>query len=318
MIDKNEILKKLNFDVKNSNRVVTNSNYFSLSKLQLIFYNLLNINIFYSFVKLLISIVRKFENLIKIKNIKLQSLDPNISPKEKKFNSLKSNNELNQKYGYDEFTEIKRFYANAKLVKSKNNSGLFLDRVNYSINETEKIINLDKSIKKLVSVGCSYAHYEHVISKKFKKIKVECFDRSEVTAILNKKEFPLSNINVSFGDIIDFISKQDSDYSIFNHMWTLAYLPKDFVEQIYSELNKINTKYIILVESIGISRETGKMYKFGFKDLPSVRWKNNIFIHNYPGILNKYGYSIENLDLTEIPQNKNEYLLKIVAKKIMK
>jgi hypothetical protein len=316
MTNKKNILEKINIDIQNSNKVITNPYYFEFSKLQIFIYNLLNIKIIFSFIKFFIKIAKYLEFVINTKNLILTKLDPNISSKLNKKKSLKINHELNQEYGYDEFSEIKRFYTNVKIVNTKNNAGLFFDRINYSVNETVKIINLDQNIKKLKSVGCSYAHFENIIAQKFKKIKVECFDRSEITAILNKKEFPLSNINFFFGDIIDFVSKQDSDYSIFNHMFTLVYLPKDLVEELYFQLKKNNTKYIILAERVGISRETGKMYKFDFRDLPSVRFRNNMFIHNYPGILKKYGYSIESLDVIEVPEIKKEYMLKIVAKNI--
>ena len=33
------------------------------------------------------------------------------------------------------------------------------------------------------------------------------------------------------------------------------------------------------------SRETGEFFEFSFEDIPSVRYYNDIFIHNYPGIL---------------------------------
>ena len=67
-------------------------------------------------------------------------------------------------------------------------------------------------------------------------------------------------------------------------MYTTTYLPKDLVENIYSCLEKSLTKYIIIAEPFGISR-TGEMYDFSFKEKPSVRFKTNCFIHNYPGIL---------------------------------
>ena len=207
MTNKKNILLKINIDIQNSNKVITNPNYFDFSKLQIFIYNLLNIKIIFAFIKFFIKIARYLEFVINTKNLRLTKLDPNISSKLNKKKFLKINHEQNQEYGYDEFSEIKRFYMNVKIVKAKNNAGLFFDRINYSINETVKIINLDQNIKKLKSVGCAYAYFENIIAQKFKKIKVECFDRSEITAILNKQEFPLSNINFFFGDIIDFVSK---------------------------------------------------------------------------------------------------------------
>lgn len=58
------------------------------------------------------------------------------------------------------------------------------------------------------------------------------------------------------------------------------------------------------------------MYKFSLKDSPSVNYRKNIFIHNYPGILNKYNYAMESCELSKIPNNGNDFLLKIISKKM--
>ena len=118
-----------------------------------------------------------------------------------------------------------------------------------------------------------------------------------------------------YGDILNFVAKQSGDSTIFNHILTTTYLPKNLIENIYSNLNKNNVNYIILIEPIGISQETGEMYKFNFQDFPSVRYKKNLFIHNYPGILKKYNYSVESCELSKDPIRYGEFLLKIIAKK---
>ena len=165
MTNKKNILEKINIDIQNSNKVITNPYYFEFSKLQIFIYSLLNIKIIFSFIKFFIKIAKYLEFVINTKNLILTKLDPNISSKLNKKKSLKINHELNQEYGYDEFSEIKRFYTNVKIVNTKNNAGLFFDRINYSVNETVKIINLDQNIKKLKSVGCSYAHFENIIAQ---------------------------------------------------------------------------------------------------------------------------------------------------------
>lgn len=306
MPNNDEILRKINLEIQNSKKIIKNPYYFKLSKFQIFIYNLLDIRIVSFVVKYLIRITEKFDSLLKLKKQQLSLLNPNISPEDVKFNSF---------YGYNELQEIEKIFDNAKGVKEKRKAGLFFDRINYAVNETERLIKSDGKIKNLVSIGCSYAYYESIIAKKFNNVNVMCFDRSEHTSILNRKEFPLANMNFFYGDILNFVAKQSGDSTIFNHIWITTYLPKNLIENIYSNLNKNNVNYIILIEPIGISQETGQMYKFNFQDFPSVRYKKNIFIHNYPGILKKYNYSVESCELSKDPLDNGEFLLKIIAKK---
>ena len=309
----NSLLTKINLKVKNSGNKKIDHRFLNLSKIQRLIYVLLNWKIIYITTKYFIRISKYLDNVLLIKAAKLTLLDPNNSPTKKSFNLLE-NIKNDKMYGYNELTEITRFFQNKKLIKQKNNNGDLFTRVNFCVNETEKILSSDHKVKKLFTVGCSYAYYESVIAKKFEHIQVKCFDRSEITALLNKREFVFSNINFHYGDMIDFLIKQEPVCSIFNHMWTLAYLPKDYVEHIYSNLKKNKTKYIILTERFGISRETGEFFEFSFEDIPSVRYYNDIFIHNYPGILRKYNFDIAKLQVKEIQNKKYSYLLYIVAK----
>ena len=303
------LLEKINLNVRNSGNNKINPRYLNLSKLQIFIYILLNKKIIFIATKYFIKISKFLENILLIKANELTLLDPNISLKSKSFNSL----ENDKKYGYDEFDEIKRFFVNKKLLKKKSNDGLLIDRINYCINKTEKLISSDLEVKELLTIGCSYAYYESIIAEKCKKIEVNCFDRSEITATLNKREFSCANINFHHGEVIDFLIHHKHKCSIFNHMWTFCYLGKDFIEKIYSNL-KNKTKYIILVEPFGISREKEVFYEFSFEDIPSVRYYRNIFMHNYPGILKKYNFDIETLQIKEIPNKQYSYLLYIVAK----
>ena len=306
MTNNEEILNKINLKIENSKKILNNPYYFRLSKLQIFIYNLLDIRIIKFFVKCLIKITNKFDHLLELKKYQKTFLDPNI---------ISSETEFRSPYGYNEFQEIERFFENIKRVKEKRKVELFFDRINYVINETEKLIKLDSKIKNLASIGCSYAYYESIIANKFNDVNVHCFDRSEHTTILNRKEFSLSNMKFYYGNILDFVAKKTNDSTIFNHMWTAAYFPKNLLDNIYSNLNKNKVKYIILIEPAGISQETGEMYKFSFQDSPSVKYRNNIFIHNYPGMLKKNNYLVQSCELTKIPGIYGEFLLKIIAKK---
>ena len=93
-------------------------------------------------------------------------------------------------------------------------------------------------------------------------------------------------------------------------------MDKELVEKIYFNLNKSNNKYIILVEPVGIIHQTEEMYKFSLQDCQSRKYRNKTFIHNYPGILKKNNYKIEKCELSKIPNQRSDFLLKIISKKI--
>lgn len=284
-----ELINKINLELHNSIKI-TKKNFF-----------------FFYLLKLKNQILKFSKGQKHLSPQNLKRLSPNIS---------KKNENIYNSYGYTEDEELSRFFKNASLMEKKNNSGLFIDRITYSIIQTERLINLNKDIKKIISIGCSYAYYESNIAQKYNFIDVECFDRSEKVALHNKKEFPFDNIKFYHGDILKFLAKQNNKLSIFNHMWTMTYLPKDQVEEIYFNLSKKNIKYIVLVEPVGESQEKDQMFKFNLNDIPSVNYRNNIFIHNYPGILNKYNYALESCELSKIPNNENDFLLKIISKKM--
>ena len=226
-----------------------------------------------------------------------------------------NDNSFSSNYGYSEINEITRFFKNLEGYKVNRVDGLFKVRFEQAYNDNLKIISTNNGkIDNLLTIGCSYAKYESLIAQNSENINVKCFDRSVHTSIMNRDHFTSKNINFFHGDVFKFISEESNHKTIFNHIWTAAYLPKEFIERIYCELMKNKAKYIYLIEPVGVSLETGEMYCFSNNDTKSVSLRGNIYIHNYPGIIKKYGYRVINSELLKIPENKSRYLLKILAK----
>jgi len=86
------------------------------------------------------------------------------------------------------------------------------------------------------------------------------------------------------------------------------------LETLYLQLQNKSVKYIVVVEPVGISIETGSLINLGEFDVPSIALTcNNVNQHNYIGALRKANYNILKSSLVNIPYQKYKHLLLVVA-----
>jgi hypothetical protein len=158
-------------------------------------------------------------------------------------------------------------------------------------------------------------------SNRHSNVKFIGIDRSKLTKTLNEIQFSnIQNLEFIAGDIFEYLSNNSFPDGIFFTSRTMMIFPKAFVEKLYDAVNKAGFKYIVGLEPIGISRQTGKPYVFSEVDQSSVVWTNKMLIHNYPAILQKFGYSVINSELigTGIKTNyghKDFWFIKIIGRR---
>lgn len=172
----------------------------------------------------------------------------------------------------------------------------------------------DSATTKMLNFGVSYAYTDSLLAEKYPHISFAGVDRSEITKVYNEQYFNLPNLSFVADDIFECM-EAGWDNALFAHIRTHACLPREFVEKIYSTAFKAGFKYILGVESCGISWQTGKHYPFSLADQDSVSFRNGMYIHNYPFLLEKHGYSLMHSQILKTPHpDPNFRLISFVAK----
>jgi hypothetical protein len=269
-------------------------------------------------------------NKLILRIAKIIIVDSNITNTEKATSKLiellnskegENANSYSSSYGYaDDLVELKYAAAYEKEVREG------LDGENKSetkqLHEHAEAILTDliskEKIKTLVNFGVSYAHVDSVLAGRFPDVQFIGIDRSQLTKAFNELHFShLPNLRFFAGDIFEYLEKNVCEGGVFLHSRTLLFLPNSFIEKLYKAVAKSKYKYIVCIESIGISRQTLRAYEFSDKDQPSVAYRGALIIHNYPGLLRKAGFAVERSELVKNDHFHEDYTyLSITAKRL--
>lgn len=170
----------------------------------------------------------------------------------------------------------------------------------------------------VLNFGVSYAHIDSCVARRHPDCRFIGIDRSRLTERLNRQVFgKISNMEFVSGDIFDFLSG-DRDWSgcVFFHARTLILMPKDFIRRLYAAAYRAGFEAVVLFEQVGISRQTGSAYQFTDEDAPSVVFRSNLYIHNYPGLLREAGFLVSDSSLIQTNHpHRNFRLVRIVARR---
>ena len=160
----------------------------------------------------------------------------------------------------------------------------------------------------LLNFGINLAHIDYILAESFPKVKFVGIDRSKLTKAFNEINYPgMENVELIAGDIFDLLDKRCFKNGVFFHMRTLTFLPKGFIDKLYTAARKAQFKYLIGFEPLGISRQTKKAYEFSLDQQPSVAYRGHAFIHNYTELAHRAGYSIMNSGLIKTDHAHEDY-----------
>jgi hypothetical protein len=159
--------------------------------------------------------------------------------------------------------------------------------------KTLRNLILSEKPKAVFNFGICYAYIDSVLATEFPDIKFIGIDLSPYNKAFNDVAFNhLQNLTILSGDVFTHFAENDYSDSIFFHSRTMTVLPKEFILQLYHAAFKANFKFLVGFEQHGLSYETFEPYVFDLTDKPSVYWRNNMFIHNYWGILTSCGFKL--------------------------
>ncbi len=225
---------------------------------------------------------------------------------------------LGSSYGYDdELTEIAVAVTYQKEVEHglENSSGESAKLYEHAVSTLSGILSKDPSVKSVVNFGVSYAYVDSLLARKYPHVNFVGIDRSHFTRCLNEACFcHLSNMRFVAADIFDYLSTKTFEDGVFFHCRTLTVLPPRFIEKLYLAAKSAGFKYIVGMEPMGISRQTGEPYEFSFEQRPSVVYRGIMCIHNYPEILRKAEYEVQSIELLKTGHEQSDYrILSFVA-----
>ena len=212
---------------------------------------------------------------------------------------------LGSEYGYpdeiSEFGATMAYYHTVREILNKDpiadhrETKVLFERIQETICD---LLTEDTNIKYFVDFGVCYAYLDTYFAEKFPHLECIGLDRSRMTKIFNDMSFPdIRNYQTSNENIHDFLNKRKFPGGIFFTSRTLTYLPKSFIEELFTAVSKAGFKYIVGFETVGISQQTFEPYKFSDTPQPSVIYRTSLYIHNYPALLKNAGYKIIDIAL---------------------
>jgi hypothetical protein len=227
--------------------------------------------------------------------------------------------EFKSEYGYeDDIHEFALTLMNYQLWKNgfsgiKSESPVVFDQ---TLKTISWILNQDFAVTSFLNFGVSYGNVDVELSNRYPNVKFIGIDRSKLTKTLNDIQFSnIHNLEFISGDIFEYLSNNSFHNGIFFTSRTMMIFPKKFVEKLYGAVKKAGFMYIVGLEPIGISRQTKKPYVFSDLDQPSVVYTNKMFIHNYPAILQKTGYTVLTTELIKTNNGHKDFrIIKFIGR----
>lgn len=280
--------------------------------------------IFFQIILYRLPLIARILRFIGYRLVVLGSWEKIEAHRRKMISFLKQNKESAQDmgsgYGYqDEVQELAVVAEYHKQIlgkdfhKIQSESAILYENI---VNDVSKVLDNNRDIKKFVNFGVCYAHIDSILAQKYKGVNFYGIDRSLFTKIYNEKHFgDVKNMHFIAGDIFDFLGGQKFNDAIFFHARTLTVLTEAFVRKLYKIVHAAQFKYIVGMEQSGISYETLKPYMFSENYKPSVFFRSNANIHNYPYFLVESGYKIIEIDLVKT-NHPDCQIIKFIAQKI--
>ena len=269
-------------------------------------------------IKLLVPIYTKVLSILKI----LMEFD---NDKKQHFKSLKELSDMNKNslnidssdFGYtgDVFSReldfIHKYAVQTKNFNSLNNkseSKALYERV---ISDLSSILNEGK-IRNVFNFGIGYAFIDKQLAIKFPNINFIGIERSPAAKFYNDHDGIPKNLKILEGDVISHLENNKYDHGLFIHIRTAVLLPKTFIQNLYSKLENSGFVELYAVEQLGLSRNSGTNFEFSLVDKKSELYRRHMFIHNYPGILNKFKFNIKIFELLQTNHPHFDYRMLII------
>jgi hypothetical protein len=212
-------------------------------------------------------------------------------------------------YGYPDPEEDRRI---ALFYKKEAESGQYSARetpvLNAHVIDVISTLLARGTIRRVVNFGVCYAEVDASLAQRFPSVSFTGIDRSPAIKEINEQSFALPNLKFIAADVLAWIAQQGdlSDCLLF-HMRTATLLPKPFIVELYRLAAERHLTAICGFETYGFSRELDDWYEQDPFDKPSVLYRDDMYLHNYVGILAGLGYGVERLNYVKTPHVDADY-----------
>lgn len=170
------------------------------------------------------------------------------------------------------------------------------------------VASADPSISRCLNFGVSYGHVDAILASRFPHIEFVGLDRSPLTKVFNELSLPpSSNLKFVADDVFRTLAERRWTHGVFLHCRTLVQLPISFIERLYDCVFASGFEYILGFEPVDLSRSTHSNFEFSDEHKPSQLFRDNLFLHNYPGLAVGARFSIQRIDLLKTSHPHEDY-----------
>jgi hypothetical protein len=156
--------------------------------------------------------------------------------------------------------------------------------------------------------GVSYAYTDSILAKIYPEVKFVGIERTPAAKMYNNYYLAgVDNLEILDGDIFEVLKNRNFEGGIFFHSRTLLLLPQEFILSLYKAVKNAGFHYVLGAEQYGISRQTGRCFSFSYDYQKSVVYRDFMYTHNYPQLLDEAGFDLIRMDSIKTEHPHEDY-----------
>lgn len=169
----------------------------------------------------------------------------------------------------------------------------------------------------MFNLGVCYAYIDALLAREFPELQFDAIDLSPLVKHLNEYDFnDIPNLHFHSGNALDHFKSNSHSGRVFFTSRTLVCLSKSGVLEMLGAAYDAGFSAVVGSEVVGISRLALSPYVFSLDEQPSVVFRRELAIHNYPEILERSGYTITKWEMLKTDHPHPDYrILSFVAER---
>ena len=169
----------------------------------------------------------------------------------------------------------------------------------------------------MFNLGVCYAYIDALLAREFPELQFDAIDLSPLVKHLNEYDFnDIPNLHFHGGNALDHFKPNSHAGRVFFTSRTLVCLSKSDVLEMLGAAHDAGFSAVVGTEVVGISRLDLTPYVFSLVEQPSIVYRRDLAIHNYPEILDRSGYTITKWEFLKTNHPHPDYrILSFVAER---
>lgn len=158
----------------------------------------------------------------------------------------------------------------------------------------EKLLRQNPDVTTFIDFGAFCGYTIAKLAEEFPGIRFVGIDRTigDIDT-LNKRAFPLPNVEFIGGDTLDYIRKGDfGGKAVIYHTRTACYCYPEYLRQLYAACRDKGVAQVYCAEGMSFSRWYLRFHPLGAYPKISLAARGSTFLHDYKRLLEEAGYRI--------------------------